>query len=317
MSARAFAARYAHEAVLVLALLALLSYAALVDRRFVSLAAQQGLIGDMWEIATLSVPLTLIIITGGIDLSLGSTMALASVVFGLAHAAHWGVWLAAAAAIAAGAGAGALNGVFVAWVRVHPLLVTLATLAAFRGAAEGLSLGESFSGFPAGFTALDDNAHGAPLSAACFALIALFASIVLARTPSGLACYAIGHNETAARFSGLRVERLKFALYAAAGAAAGLCAVLYAARRHTAKADVGDGLELEAITAVVLGGTSIFGGSGRIVGTVLGTLLIHETRQFVSWHWERDELTGMVVGVLLIVAVLVHSLSTRTSRTTR
>jgi rhamnose transport system permease protein len=308
------AARYAHEAVLVLALIALLGYAAVVDHRFVTFATQQGLIGDMWEIATISVPLTLIIITGGIDLSVGSAMALSSVVFGLACAAHWGVWGAAAAAIAGGAAAGALNGVFVAWVRVHPLLVTLATLAALRGAAEGLSLGESFSGFPASFTALNDNAAGAPLSAACFLLIALVAGILLARTPYGLAIHAIGHNETAARFSGLAVERLKFALYTAAGAASGLCAVLYAARRHTAKADVGDGIELEAITAVVLGGTSIFGGSGRILGTMLGTLLIHETRQFVSWHWERDELTGIVVGALLVIAVLVHSLATRKTR---
>ncbi len=304
-------ARYAHEAVLALALAALLGYAAVVDHRFATLATQQGLIGDMWEIAIISVPLTLIIISGGIDLSVGSAMALSSVVFGLAMSAHWGVAAAAAAALCCGAGAGALNGVFVAWVRVHPLLVTLATLAAFRGAAEGLSLGESFSGFPAAFTALDDNATGAPLSAACFALIALSAALLLARTPSGLAIHAIGHNETAARFSGVAVARLKFALYCAAGAASGLCAVLYAARRHTAKADVGDGLELEAITAVVLGGTSIFGGSGRIIGTVLGTLLIHETRQFVSWHWERDELTGIVVGALLVIAVLVHSLALR------
>jgi rhamnose transport system permease protein len=314
MRLRLPAMRYAHEAVLVLALIALLGYAALYDRRFVTLATQQGLIGDMWEVATISVPMTLIIISGGIDLSLGSAMALASVLFGLASAAHWGAWGAAGAAIAAGAAAGALNGAFVAWVRVHPLLVTLATLAAFRGAAEGLSLGESFSGFPAAFTALDDNAAGAPLSAACYLLIALGAGILLARTPAGLAIHAIGHNETAARFSGLAVERVKFALYCAAGAVSGLCAVLYAARRHTAKADVGDGLELEAITAVVLGGTSIFGGSGRIAGTVLGTLLIHETRQFVSWHWERDELTGMVVGALLVIAVLIHSMTTRTTR---
>jgi rhamnose transport system permease protein len=306
--------RYAHEAVLVLALCALLGYAALADRRFAALATQQGLIGDMWEVATLALPMTLIIIAGGIDLSVGSAMALSSVVFGLAFAAHWGVVGAAAAAIACGAAAGALNGAFVAWVRVHPLLVTLATLAAFRGAAEGLSLGESFSGFPAAFTALDDNAAGAPLSAACFLLIALGSGLLLARSPSGLAIHAIGHNETAARFSGLAVARVKFALYAAAGAASGVCAVLYAARRHTAKADVGDGIELEVITAVVLGGTSIFGGSGRIAGTVLGTLLIHETRQFVSWHWERDELTGIVVGALLVIAVLVHRLATRHPR---
>jgi rhamnose transport system permease protein len=132
--------------------------------------------------------------------------------------------------------------------------------------------------------------------------------VVLARTPFGRYLYTMGHNERAARFSGVPVDRIKLLLYAMSGAAAGIAAVVLVSRRDTAKADVATGLELDVITAVVLGGTSIFGGRGRIVGTILGVLVLHEVRQFISWQWERDELNYVVVGTLLIASVLLNRL---------
>ena len=131
--------------------------------------------------------------------------------------------------------------------------------------------------------------------------------VLLAWSVAGRAMYAMGHNEKASRYSGLPVDGLKMLIYSLSGAMAGLAAVLFVARRNTAKADVGTGMELDVITAVVLGGTSIFGGRGRIAGTVLGVLLIHETREFVSWRWNNDELILVVVGALLILAVLINS----------
>ena len=119
---------------------------------------------------------------------------------------------------------------------------------------------------------------------------------------------AIGYNETAARYSGIAVSKIKFWLYTSSGLMAALAALLFVARRNTAKADIGTGMELGVITAVVLGGTSIFGGRGRLFGTVLGVLLIHETREFVSWQWNRDELNLIVIGMLLILSVLADSL---------
>ena len=103
------------------------------------------------------------------------------------------------------------------------------------------------------------------------------------------------------------MDRIKLLLYTLSGSAAGLAAVLFVARRNTAKADIGQSMELDVITAVVLGGTSIFGGRGHIIGTLLGVLLIHETREFVSWRWDRDELNFIVLGVLLILSVLLNS----------
>jgi len=298
---------YWHEAVLVVLLAGLLIAAWRIDPVFVQARVQIGLAADVWELALLSVPMTLIIITGGIDLSVGSAMALSSVVLGLSYEAGVPLPIGAALALLVGFAAGALNGVFVARLRVHPLIVTLATLAAYRGIAEGISLARPISGFPDSFAVLGRGAlWGAPIPGLIFALAAVLAAVVLAKTPFGRSLYAIGHNETASRFSGIPVARIQWTLYALSGAAAGLAAVLYVARRNTAKANIGTGMELDVITAVVLGGTSIFGGRGNMIGTVLGVLLIHETRKFVSWRWQMEELNSIVVGALLIASVLLN-----------
>ena len=282
------------------------------DAEFVSWDTQADLSSHVWEMALLAIPLTLIIITGGIDLSVGATMSLAAVTMGLAWRAGLGVWPAVGLALAVGLAAGALNGSLVVVLRVHPLIVTLATMSAYRGVAEGLIGADPVSGFPAAFGALAEPLIvGVPPAGALFVVLAAAAGVLLGRTATGRELRAIGHNETAARFSGVAVARTKLLLYTASGLVAAVAAVLFVARRDTAKADVGAGLELAAITAVVLGGTSIFGGRGRILGTVLGVLLLHEVRAFVAWRWHHDELTFIIVGALLILSVLVHSVLTR------
>jgi rhamnose transport system permease protein len=224
------------------------------------------------------------------------------------------IFAACSFALITGILCGLLNGIFIAFVRVHPLIVTLATLSAYRGLAEGISHGEPVSGFPPAFTTLSGNLAGLPIPGLIFALFALLTAIALAKTPTGRAIYAMGFNETACRFSGIATNKIKLILYTLAGLAAALTATLFAARRNTANAAVGDGMELDVITAVVLGGTSIFGGRGRVIGTILGVLLIHETREFVSWHWQNDVLIQVVVGVLLIASVLLNTLLTPRGR---
>jgi ribose/xylose/arabinose/galactoside ABC-type transport system permease subunit len=298
---------YWHEATLAMLLAGLMAGASWVAPAFVSAEAQVELSTHVWELALLSVPMTFIIITAGIDLSVGSALALSAVVLGLSYEAGIPPAIGAFLALLTGVAAGALNGVFVAYVRVHPLIVTLATLAAFRGVAEGISLGRPVSGFPEGFATIGRGTFaGIPIPGLLFALFAAFAAFILVKTPLGRSVYAIGHNETASLFSGIPVARAKLMLYSLSGAFAGLAAVILVARRNTAKADLGMAMELDVITAVVLGGTSIFGGRGNMLGTLLGVLLIHETREFVSWHWNRDELNLIVIGLLLVVSVLVH-----------
>lgn len=296
-----------YEAVLALLIVAVLVVAWRLDPSFLGLETQIELGKLILEPALIALAMTLVVLTGGIDLSVGASMSLAAVAFGLSHERGWPLPLCAVVALAIGAACGFLNGVFVTKVLIHPLIVTLATMAAFFGLAEGLSRARPISGFP------DQLAVGlGPVVAAVVVVFAAAAAAVFTkRTVWGQALYVIGTNEKAARFSGVPVDRIKATVYALAGSAAGVAAVMYAARRNTVKADVGQGLELEVITAVVLGGAAITGGRGTVFGTVLGLVLLHELRQFVGWHWERDELNLVVVGSVLILAVLANSLLNR------
>lgn len=301
---------YWHELVLVVLLTALMIGARLESPDFATWDVQLDLSSHVWELALMCLPMTLIIITAGIDLSVGSIMALSAVILGTAHL-QWHLPISAAAVLAllTGAAAGALNGVFVAHVRVHPLIVTLATMAAYYGIAVGISHGMPLSDYPESFRMIGGGSlMGLPIAGLVFAVAALCSAVVLGKTPFGQSLYAIGHNETAVRFSGISVHRIKLLLYTSSGLAAGLAALLFVGRRNTANTDIGAGISLDVITAVVLGGTSIFGGRGRIVGTLLGIVLIHETREFVSWQWSKAELNLIVIGVLLIASVLMNSL---------
>ncbi len=290
------------EFALALILAAMLLAAWRLDPRFVQPRAQMLLATHVWELAIVAVPMLLIVLSRGIDLSVGSTVALAGVCLGLAHERGAPPALAILAALCVGAAAGALNGWCVARWGVHPLIATLATMAAFRGLAEGVTLARPISGYPEAIARWSQ----APWPTALFLLLAGAAAFVLARTVWGRWIVAVGYEERAARFAGIPVDRLKLALYTVSGACCGLAAVLLVARNNTAKADMGMGLELEAITAVVLGGASIDGGKGKVSGLVLGLALIHFTREFVSWHWKRTELNLVVIGALLIAAVLLE-----------
>lgn len=275
-----------------------LAYAWCVDPAFLSWDAQKELATHAWELALISVPMALIVLSGGIDLSVGSIVALSAVVFGLLFEQGAPIGTCAAAALLTGALCGLLNGWFVTRARVHPLIVTLATMAAFRGIAEGISLARPISGFPPSFTAFGGCGPG------IFALVFALSWLLLVRTPLGRFVRATGYEERAAFLSGIRVDRLKMGLYALSGVIAAIAALVLVARRNTAKADLGAGLELEAITAVVLGGVVIEGGKGSLVGVLLGVVVIHEIREFISWHWQRDELAPIILGALLILAVL-------------
>ncbi len=304
-----------HETVIAVLLVIVLQVAGWLMPGFLKLQSQLLLSRQLWEFAILALGMTLIIITGGIDLSVGSTMGLSAVVFGGVHTSTDSLMAAGLACLATGLCCGAVNGVLVSRLRLHPLIVTLATFAAYRGIAEGWSQGHSYSRFGDAFSDLARGSWcGVPLPGTVFFVMAMGFAVFLSKTPGGRFLYAIGHNERAAKFSGIAVDRIRFWLYATSGLLAGLASLIYVARFDTAKADVGKGFELDVITAVILGGTSISGGRGSILGTTLGLLLIHETRLFVSRYWGSDELRSIVIGCLLIVAVLAFQLVSRKRR---
>ncbi len=299
--------RWWHEAAIAVMLAGLLVVAGWLMPTFLKLESQLLLSRQLWELAIVTLGMTLIVITGGIDLSVGSTMGLCAVVFGICFSATGSVALACTASLIAGVACGALNGVLISKFQLHPLIITLATFAAFRGIAEGISQGAAYSKFGAAFGQVARGSFGGiPYAGFLFAGLAVAIGVFLARTAHGRFIYAMGHNETAARFAGVAVDRYKFWLYTLSGFLAGLSTIIYVSRFDTARADAGKGLELDAITAVVVGGTSIFGGRGNIIGSVLGLLLIHETRLFVSRYWQIDELRSIVIGILLIVSVLLY-----------
>lgn len=294
--------KWNREATLFLLILALVAAASVVEPRFVTLRSQTLLATHLWELAIIAVPMLLIIVTGGIDLSVGSMIALSAVATGLLYEKGVPPYAAAAIGILVGGLQGALNGWFVAKMKVHPLLVTLASLAAFRGIAEGISLARPISGYPDSFLFIGQG-WIPPLT---FLVLLLAAWMTLSKTIWGRWIIAIGTEERVSRFSLIPVDRVKLALYTLSGLACGVAAAILVARSNTAKADMGMGMELEAITAVVLGGASIEGGKGRVSGLLLGLVLIHLTKEFVSWHWKQNELNLIVIGALLIGAVLLE-----------
>ncbi|MGE0281908.1 MAG: ABC transporter permease [Rhizobiaceae bacterium] len=267
----------------------------------------------MTETGLIAIAMTFIIATGGIDLSVGSILGLTAILTGV----FWQnvglpLPLAAVAAITVGTFAGYVNGLIITRFRVPPLIATLATLALYRGLAEGISQARSVRGYPEWFYVLGQGeVLSVPTQLWILLVAAVGASIILAYTRWGRTTYAIGSNEVAARFSGLSVEGTKLALYTASGFAAALAAVIFVSRVSTTRSDMGTGIELDAITAVVLGGTSIFGGRGTIVGTIIGLCLIQALKNGLSLAGVKGDGTIMLIGAVLILAILASNLFER------
>ena len=265
------------------------------------------------EIGLLALAMTPIIITGGIDLSVGSMMGLSAVVLG-------GLWrdagvplpLAIAITLLVGLLGGALNAAMITKLKAPPLIVTLGTFSLFRGIAEGLTRGiENYSGFSPSFLFLGQGYVGGIVPTQLFVFapaIALF-WWWLHRTGFGRSYYAIGFSQEGSRYAGIKVRRRLNFIYCLSGLLASLAAVIYVAHLGQAKSDAGTGYELTAIAAVVLGGASIFGGRGTILGTILGLLAIVILQNGLRLSGQPSELAGILTGVLLVITILIDRLS--------
>jgi rhamnose transport system permease protein len=274
------------------------------------------------EIGLLALALTPVIVAGGIDLSVGSLMGLSAILFGkLWRDAGLPAGAAAALTLGVGAAAGALNGLLVTRLRIPPLIVTLGTFSLFRGLAEGITRGvDNFTGFPESFLFMGQGYVLGVLPAQLPLLVAaaVAAWLFLHRTAPGRTLYAIGHSPEGARHAGVPVERRVALVYVLSGLAAALAAVVYVARVGQAKADAGLGYELKAITAVVLGGTSIFGGRGKVHGTLLGLFAIavleRGLRMTDAVADRAGELAGILTGALLVGSIVVQPLVARIAK---
>ena len=304
-------------ALLVLEWMLFYHYGTTTNRRglvvgFGTLDRQFDILRHSCEIGLLALALTPVILTAGIDLSVGSLLGLCAIVFGyLWHEGGLSIPVAAALTLGAGALGGGLNAGLITKLRLPPLIVTLGTYSLFRGLAEAITHGAvTYTDFPAGFLFLGQERWlGLPVQSWVFLLVALGVWLLVHRTTFGRSFRVIGFSPEGARYAGLPVGRRVALVYVLAGLIAALAALIYTARLGQAKADAGTGYELFAITAVVLGGTSIFGGRGSVTGTLLGVAAIAVLKNglaclpVVIRMNAAEEMSGLLTGALLLLAL--------------
>lgn len=252
----------------------------------------------------LAVGVTFVLLTGGVDLSLGSVVALAGVVAAsAAHPDQFPVAVPVALGVLTGAACGAVNGVVVTWGRVAPFIATLGMMTAARGLALKLSGGRPVSNLSPEFTALGGDVAGVPIPVIVLAAIALGSVLFLKNVRLGRHLYAVGGNEAAARAAGISVGGVKLLAYTVCGALAGVAGVVLAARITTGQPNAGVGYELDAIAAVVIGGTSLSGGVGGVGGTILGALLMGVINNGLDLLNVSSYYQSIVKGIIIVGAV--------------
>ena len=302
-----------HEGILALLLIVTLGLLAGQSDKFLTTAnlLNQGRL--MAEVGIVALAMTFVIVTGGIDLSVGSILGLVAIMLGVMWQ-NLGLPLPVAMvlALAIGAAAGCANGYVITRFGVPPLIATLATLALYRGLAEGISQARSVRGYPEWFYVLGQgDLFGVPVQLWVFLALAVLAAFILGFTPFGRTAYAAGSNATAAEFSGLPVKRTLLLIYTMAGLFSAIAAVIFVSRVSTTRSDMGTGLELDVITAVVLGGTSIFGGRGTILGTLLGLVVMQALKNGLLLAGVKGDATIVVIGFVLMGTIILTNLFRR------
>jgi len=260
------------------------------------------------EIGIISLGMTLVIISGGIDLSVGALLALVSVVIGFSFDAGFPMWVAIILGILAGTLGGVFNGVVIAFFRVHPLVVTLGTFALFRGIAFAISKGGAISKFPEWFGFLGQSYLFGyiPAQLFLFVILSIIFWLILSKTSLGRYIYAIGNNVKTTTFSGVSVGKVQIYIYTLTGFLVGVAGTIHTSRIFTARGNAGFELELACIAAVVLGGARITGGSGTIVGTILGVLILNYLKDGFLFYGLRSDWGLVIIGVVLITGVFIN-----------
>jgi rhamnose transport system permease protein len=268
------------------------------------------------EIAIMALPMALIIISGEIDLSVASIMGMASAVLGYLFGKGWPMPAIFVVVLLVGVTAGAINGLLITRIGLPSLAVTIGTLGLYRGVANIILGPNTISNFPTAYTNIGVNGvFGTNLfSAAVFIVLAVVFGIVLHFTPVGRSIYAMGASPEAATFAGIRVKRIKTLLYITSGVICSLAGVLLTFRLSTSVNSNGLGLELDVVAVVLLGGVSIFGGKGTIVGVVLGVLAFAGLSNALLLTNFNQEAASIPVGILLLISVFVPNMAQLTRR---
>jgi rhamnose transport system permease protein len=296
------------ETLLAVALAGLILLGTTLSPVFLTAGNFANLITALMEVAIMALPMTLIIILGEIDLSVESMAGLASALLGFLWAAGVPLSIGIPIVLVVGALGGLLNGLLIARGGLPSLGVTLGTLALFRGLALIVLGPRGVSDFPSDFTQLGfGHVPGTliPWPFVIFIGLAILLGILLHRTWVGRQVYAIGKNSGAARFSGVRVTRLRVGLFVLSGLVAALAGIILTSRLSTARADAGQGMTLTVVTVVLLGGVNIFGGSGTIPGVALAVLVVAVMQNALRLANVTVEVQSIALGLLLILSVVI------------
>ncbi len=286
-------------------------YFAFANPFFVSTVNQGNIGRQMAVVAIVSIGMTIVIMSGGIDLSVGSVVGLSGTLLASSMVqAGLGPVLGTVVAMAVGLSMGLLNGVMIAYFRVPPIVATLATLSIARGIALTYTDGTPLSGIAEDYDFLGRGMLGAvPVSVIAMLILYAVVYFLLRNTAAGRYVVGIGSNREAARLAGINVKAHLLGIYAFAGLLAGFAGAILASRLGSGQPTSGEGLELMAITAVVLGGTSISGGRGTLIGTLLGALLITVIANGLDLMNISSFIQQIVVGVILAIAVIASELT--------
>lgn len=293
-----------------LALVVLIAVFSILRPNFFSFANGQSILMQAAELGLIAIPAAFLIMSGTIDLSVGSIASAAGVMGGLTMASTGSALLGFAAAIATGIVAGALNGLLISYLGLNSFVVTLGALSVWGGFALMMSGGRTIprSDLPETFRAIGTMKIGpVPIQIVLLVIVVALGWYVLNHTKFGKEIKAIGGNQRAARLMGVRVERSRFLLFVASGAFAALAGMMLSAKVQSANPNIGSGLELEALTVVLLGGVAFEGGVGRISGVVAGLLFFRVLRAGLVFMQASPFLQTILVGATLIVAVALDS----------
>jgi ribose/xylose/arabinose/galactoside ABC-type transport system permease subunit len=289
---------------LALILILLLAVISSINTVFLSFDYLMGvMLRNIVELGMLSLAVTLIIITGGIDLSVGSTMVLSSMIGGLT-ALKLGSSAGVAAALLTGAACGLFNGFLVAKIKISPLVTTLATMYLYMGLARSFSKGDSVYAFPLSSWLGNTELFRVPLQIFFFVILAAVFWFLLAKTTLGRKLYAIGLNEHAAAFSGIGTTRIKIFIYFLSGLVCAFAGLIWLGRFTSVKYDAGTSLGLKVVTIIVLGGTSIMGGIGTMTGTILATLIIAALNSGLTVLNIPIAAQTIVHGMILVISLV-------------
>ena len=305
------------EAAIIGVLLIVIAISMLTVHGFAQPITVTYLLMDIAPILLIALPMTLVIVTGEIDLSVGSMVGLSSVTTGALVQAGAPFEAAAAAALLVGLIGGAFNGFLITVVGLPSLAVTIGTLALFRGLAVGLLGTTAVTSFPDGWRALAQAkivGTSIPYIMVPFLILLVIFAVLLHFTSFGRAIYAVGLSKDAARFSGVNVGRTKFILFMLSSLVAAFAGIYFTLRFGSARGDNGTGLELQVIAAVLLGGVSVFGGRGRIHGVIAAVLLIGVLASALRLANVTSDVINIITGALLVLSVVGGSVLSRLQR---